>query len=100
VLVNAQDSQVFEGTRLFLYGSFCAQFMAKTVFDLSEGDDRSWCAECGWQYLAVVKKYSHKGQIILYGKNLYDRLCSLVVRVSGYRSRDPDSIPSATRFSE
>jgi hypothetical protein len=27
-------------------------------------------------------------------------LCGLVVRVLGYRSRDPGSIPSATRFSE
>jgi hypothetical protein len=29
-----------------------------------------------------------------------DRLCSLVVRVPGYRSRGPSSIPGATRFSE
>jgi hypothetical protein len=29
-----------------------------------------------------------------------DRLCSLVVRVPGYRSRGPGSIPGATRFSE
>jgi hypothetical protein len=28
-----------------------------------------------------------------------DHLCDLVVRVSGYKSRDPGSIPSATRFS-
>jgi hypothetical protein len=27
-------------------------------------------------------------------------LCGLVVRVSGYRSRGPSSIPGATRFSE
>jgi hypothetical protein len=27
-------------------------------------------------------------------------LCGLVVRVSGYRSRAPGSIPSVTRFSE
>jgi hypothetical protein len=31
---------------------------------------------------------------------LRDRLCGLVVRVPGYRSRGPDSIPGATRFSE
>jgi hypothetical protein len=30
----------------------------------------------------------------------YDRLCGLVVRVPGYRSRGPGSIPGATRFSE
>jgi hypothetical protein len=29
-----------------------------------------------------------------------DRLCGLVVRVPGYRSRGPGSIPGATRFSE
>jgi hypothetical protein len=29
-----------------------------------------------------------------------DRLYGLVVRVSGYRSRGPGSIPGATRFSE
>jgi hypothetical protein len=29
-----------------------------------------------------------------------DRLCGLVVTVSGYRSRGPGSIPDATRFSE
>jgi hypothetical protein len=29
-----------------------------------------------------------------------DRLCDVVVRVPGYRSRVPGSIPGATRFSE
>jgi hypothetical protein len=29
-----------------------------------------------------------------------DRLCDLVVRVPGYRSRGPGSIPGATRFTE
>jgi hypothetical protein len=29
-----------------------------------------------------------------------DRLCSLVIRVPGYKSRDPCSIPGATWFSE
>jgi hypothetical protein len=28
-----------------------------------------------------------------------DRLCGVVVRVPGYRSRDPGSIPGATRIS-
>jgi hypothetical protein len=31
---------------------------------------------------------------------IYDLLCGLVVRVPGYRSRSPGSIPGATRFSE
>jgi hypothetical protein len=30
----------------------------------------------------------------------YDRLCGLVVRVPGYRSRGPGLVPVATRFSE
>jgi hypothetical protein len=29
-----------------------------------------------------------------------DRLCDLLVRVPGYRSRGPGSIPGLTRFSE
>jgi hypothetical protein len=32
--------------------------------------------------------------------NFFGRLCGLVVRVSGYRSRDPGSILDATRLSE
>jgi hypothetical protein len=31
---------------------------------------------------------------------MFDRLCGLVVRVPGYRSRGPGSISCATRFSE
>jgi hypothetical protein len=34
------------------------------------------------------------------GSDSCDRLCSLVLRKPGYRSRDPGSIPGATRFSE
>jgi hypothetical protein len=30
----------------------------------------------------------------------FNSLCALVVRVPGYRSRSPGSIPCATRFSE
>jgi hypothetical protein len=32
--------------------------------------------------------------------NVFDRLCGLVVRVTGYRSRGLGSIPVANRFSE
>jgi hypothetical protein len=31
---------------------------------------------------------------------IFDRLCGLVVRIPGYRSIGPGSIPDATRFSE
>jgi hypothetical protein len=37
--------------------------------------------------------------LFVYG-TLFDRLCGLVVRVPGYRSRGPGSIPVATKFSE
>jgi hypothetical protein len=43
---------------------------------------------------------------VRYELNLYvmqkkvDRLCGIMVRVLGYRSRGPGSIPVATRFSE
>jgi hypothetical protein len=37
---------------------------------------------------------------ILYLCPSNDRLCGLVVKVPGYRSRALGSIPSATRFSE
>jgi hypothetical protein len=36
--------------------------------------------------------------IVIYTKNL--RLSGLVVKVPGYRSRGPGSIPGATKFSE
>jgi hypothetical protein len=32
--------------------------------------------------------------------NYFGRLCGLVIRVSGYKSRGPGSIPGATTFSE
>jgi hypothetical protein len=37
---------------------------------------------------------------VSYIYNCSDRLCGIVVRVPGYRSRGPGSIPAATRFSE
>jgi hypothetical protein len=44
----------------------------------------------------------HKNECKTNIKNVYkikDRLCGLVVRVLGYRSGGPDSIPGTTRFS-
>jgi hypothetical protein len=40
------------------------------------------------------------GYEIWYVMWLEDRLCGLVLRVPGYRSRGPGSIPGATRFPE
>jgi hypothetical protein len=38
--------------------------------------------------------------ILFYLRPFLDRFCGLVVRVPGYRSRAPGSIPDATTFSE
>jgi hypothetical protein len=38
--------------------------------------------------------------IVIASDSTCDRLCGLVGRIPGYRSRDPDSIPGAIRFSE
>jgi hypothetical protein len=40
------------------------------------------------------------GAIFSYFWGTTDCSCGPVARVPGYRSRDPDSIPGATRFSE
>jgi hypothetical protein len=40
------------------------------------------------------------GIILIIVVIIIDRLCGLVVRVLGYRSRGPGSIAGATRFSE
>jgi hypothetical protein len=37
---------------------------------------------------------------LVWETNLHGRLCGLVVRVPGYRSRGPGSILGASRFSE
>jgi hypothetical protein len=38
--------------------------------------------------------------VIYVMKKKVDRLCGLVLRVPGYRSRGPGSIPGVTTFSE
>jgi hypothetical protein len=43
---------------------------------------------------------AHGWNIFAVNSNLDDRFCGLVVRVPGYRSRGPGSIPDATRFPE
>jgi hypothetical protein len=46
----------------------------------------------------LVEVFLHINFVLCSGMN--DRLCGLVVRVSGCRSKSLGSIPSATRFSE
>jgi hypothetical protein len=60
------------------------------------------CHSC---FLLHALKYLHKNpNATSHTKNPIwqkeDCLCGLVVRVPGYRSRDPDLIPGATRFSK
>jgi hypothetical protein len=45
-------------------------------------------------------EYKFDLKIILKMEPALDRLCGLVVRVLGYRSGGPGSIPGTTRFSE
>jgi hypothetical protein len=54
--------------------------------------DRKW-------FIIFKKEKSFLKTILLFLKS-GDRLCILVVRVPGYRSTGPDSIPGATRFFE
>jgi hypothetical protein len=51
------------------------------------------CLDVGHSYKITCK-------IILLYILIFDRLCILVIRVPGYRSRGKGSIPGATRFSE
>jgi hypothetical protein len=48
----------------------------------------------------TVGKFKKENHTVFPAINDTDRLCGLVVRVSGYRSRGPGSIRGATRFSE
>jgi hypothetical protein len=52
---------------------------------------------CNQIILVILASEFH---IFIYLINVFDRLCGLVVRIPGYRSRGPGLIPSATRFSE
>jgi hypothetical protein len=51
-------------------------------------------------YCDIVSKQTIEGFYNYMGKFDMDRLCGLVVRVPGYRSRGPGSNPGAARFSE
>jgi hypothetical protein len=56
-------------------------------------------SELAPRYPYHEKKYSLPEHIyiISYSYIMFDRLCGLVVRVLGYRSEDPGSIPGTTR---
>jgi hypothetical protein len=74
----------------------------------------SSCTFCLWRFLRTLKVIkdnflcsscgcmSSNRRLPVFQRNLLppDRLCGLVVRVLGYRSRGPSSIPGTTRFSE
>jgi hypothetical protein len=48
----------------------------------------------------IIRAADMKPVFVTHILNFIDLLCGLVVRVPGYRSRGPVSIPEATRFSE
>jgi hypothetical protein len=60
---------------------YCKQVFANASFYDS--------VNLNWKYAFPKSKIEH-----------CDRLCGLVVRVPGYRSRGPGSIPDTTSFSE
>jgi hypothetical protein len=55
------------------------------------------CALTFWNLKFVKRDMSFHHHLVISNTH---RLCGLVVRDPGYRSRGPVSIPSATRFSE
>jgi hypothetical protein len=57
-------------------------------------DPRTYC------FIAAVCSTQKVMYYYYYFYYYHDRVCSLLVRVPGYRSRGPGSIPSATRVSE
>jgi hypothetical protein len=60
------------------------------------------CKDAGLYWRKVIIRRSRFIFLIIISINnsSTDRLCGLVVRVPGYRSRGPGSVPSATRFSD
>jgi hypothetical protein len=52
------------------------------------------------KYSLMKLEYIYDQIFTAYYFKTWDRRCDLVVRVSGYSSRGPSSIPDATRFSE
>jgi hypothetical protein len=72
--------------------------VAVIVFTLDSYSQRVTCLYCLCSFLCWVL-FKH-GVLICVKCCLWDSLCGLVVRVSGYRSRGLGSIPGTTRFSE
>jgi hypothetical protein len=55
--------------------------------------------QCWFTRFNIPNPSSNMVRILAYYSREIDRLCGLVNRVPGYRSRGPSSIPGATRFS-
>jgi hypothetical protein len=51
-------------------------------------------------FIRMIERETMKYKIYTGLNNVWDRLCGLAVRVPGYRSKGPGSIPGTTRFSE
>jgi hypothetical protein len=61
--------------------------------------ESKYCVRVAWKGLVRNDKYASKLRIKLPFCLTEERLCGLVVRVLGYRSGGPGSIPGTTRFS-
>jgi hypothetical protein len=82
--------------------STCSLYLVGYLFDLifDSEDGGSYCL-LNVGKLMLDYTVSHAGRYVLFFiVTALDRLCGLVDRVPGYRSRGPCSIPGATRFSE
>jgi hypothetical protein len=53
-----------------------------------------------WKNEQVTQRVPHTCPLLEIPAHRIDRLCGLVVRVPGYRSGGPGSLPGPTRFSE
>jgi hypothetical protein len=65
-----------------------------------KGTTNTWLRVVGNLSSWTIYKYTIKQTNNASTRYIYDCLCGLVVRVPGYRSRSPGSIPGTTRFPE
>jgi Notch-like protein len=80
--------------RSILSGSFPTQLKYSVVKPLFNKDDKKDIKN--YRPISLLTSFSKIFEKVIY---IRDRLCGLVVRVLGYRSGGPGSIPSTTRFS-
>jgi hypothetical protein len=77
------------------WGLDLLQKLSKVRYSSLESNIRNFGAYIKWVF--ILWGYRSGNSL---SKDAMDRFCSVVVKVPGYRSRDPGSIPGAARFSE